>query len=96
MISPRADCVRPRLCRRALYSNYQSAGATRSPAARRPAGSEAAALTRQASNAGDGNKQQQDLVKTANLLFGALEPHYVWHYMKVDDGEPKMAMSREM
>ena len=69
-------------CCRALYQNYQSAGggAASSPFGRR--------LSRQSSTGtGDGNKQQQDLVKTANLLFGALEPHYVWDYMKVSQSD---------
>ncbi|XP_037079103.1 LOW QUALITY PROTEIN: protein dopey-1-like [Pollicipes pollicipes] len=67
---------------RALYHNYQSAGSAASPSTRRPADSSS-----RSSQSSDGNKQQQDLVKTANLLFGALEPHYVWDYMKVKYGE---------
>ncbi|XP_043188734.1 protein dopey-1-like [Amphibalanus amphitrite] len=67
---------------RALYQNYQSAGggAATSPSDRRPSRQNSTGAT-------DGTKQQQDLVKTANLLFGALEPHYVWEYMKVKYGE---------
>ena len=77
----------PVCVRRALYQNYQSAGggAAASPLGRR--------LSRQSSGGGDGNKQQQDLVKTANLLFGALEPHYVWDYMKVSPPTPAISHS---